>query len=309
MIELPLVSIIIPTYNRANLIGETLDSVLTQTYSNWECIVVDDGSADNTAAVLEKYLNKDIRFKYFERPKNRLKGGNAARNYGFEVSRGKYVQWFDSDDIMYPDFLKKRIDFFLNDSNIDVVFCAFAYFDENGLQNRISNKSFNGNIIKELIEKKTSFNPQSYLLKKEILFEIKFDETLQRAQDLDFFFRVFTTLKNINIRHTSEVLFKVRKHDYAISSEKDDSGIKFNSRFVVNKRLLKYFSEQQCEGAMFKYKAQCLRDLKRLLINKNYSLVVKNILYFNHLGLKYKAYLLFLVLTHATMGKGSSQFK
>ena len=97
----PLVSIIIPTFNRAHLIGETLDSVLAQTYQNWECLVVDDGSNDSTPRILEKYSQLDERFRYLERPDYLPKGGNAARNYGFEHSKGDYVQWFDDDDIMH----------------------------------------------------------------------------------------------------------------------------------------------------------------------------------------------------------------
>ena len=75
-------------------------SVLTQTYVNWECIVVDDGSTDLTIDVVQKYCNKDARFKLYNRPHNRQKGGNAARNYGFEQSLGEFVNWFDSDDLM-----------------------------------------------------------------------------------------------------------------------------------------------------------------------------------------------------------------
>lgn len=87
----PLVSIIIPTYNRAHLIGETLDSVLAQTYENWECIVVDDGSTDHTDEVMAEYCAKDSRFRYFHRPDTHKPGGNGARNYGFLMSRGEFV--------------------------------------------------------------------------------------------------------------------------------------------------------------------------------------------------------------------------
>ena len=73
MQEHPLVSIIILTYNRAHLIGETLDSVLAQTYTHWECIVVDDGSTDATDEVLATYVEKDSRFQYHHRPKDRQK--------------------------------------------------------------------------------------------------------------------------------------------------------------------------------------------------------------------------------------------
>ncbi|MCM2302197.1 MAG: glycosyltransferase, partial [Flavobacteriaceae bacterium] len=93
--QIPLVSIIIPTFNRAHLIGETLDSILAQTYTNWECIVVDDGSSDNTHIVVGQYVAKDSRIKYVHRPEHMLKGPSSCRNYGFELSKGEYINWFD----------------------------------------------------------------------------------------------------------------------------------------------------------------------------------------------------------------------
>ena len=84
-----LISIIIPTYNRSHLLGETLDSVLIQTYRNWECIVVDDGSTDYTPELMEFYIRKDSRFSFYRRPEEKAKGANACRNYGFEKSRRK----------------------------------------------------------------------------------------------------------------------------------------------------------------------------------------------------------------------------
>ena len=113
----PLISIIIPTYNRAHLIGETLDSILLQTYPNWECIVVDDGSADNTADVMRDNIKNDNRFQYHQRPDNRKKSPNSCRNYGFELSKGEYIKWFDSDDIMLPYLLEKQISSFVK--NVD----------------------------------------------------------------------------------------------------------------------------------------------------------------------------------------------
>ena len=80
----PLLSIIIPTYNRAHLIEATLDSIKSQDFDDWECIVVDDGSTDNTPIVLANYVKEDGRFRYLHRPKNRKKGPNSCRNFGFE---------------------------------------------------------------------------------------------------------------------------------------------------------------------------------------------------------------------------------
>src|SRR5690606_7788857 len=110
MTELPMVSIITPTFNRANLIGETLDSVLAQTYQNWECIVVDDGSTDNTDEILKNYCYKDARFQYHHRPADRLRGGNPARNYGFEKGKGEFVMFLDSDDLFIKTAVKERVE-------------------------------------------------------------------------------------------------------------------------------------------------------------------------------------------------------
>ena len=108
----PLVSIIIPTYNRANLILETLNSVKLQSYQNWECIIVDDGSTDTSEEVITAFCRMDERFKYYKRPENKPKGANSCRNLGFEYSKGDLINWFDSDDVMFEDFLEKKIKFY-----------------------------------------------------------------------------------------------------------------------------------------------------------------------------------------------------
>lgn len=103
-----LISIIIPTFNRAHLIGETLDSVLAQTYTNWECIVVDDGSTDDTLRLLNTYKTNDNRFKIFER--ERLpKGAPTCRNIGLNKAKGTFIIFLDSDDYLLPFCLENRL--------------------------------------------------------------------------------------------------------------------------------------------------------------------------------------------------------
>lgn len=121
-----LISIIIPSYNRANLIGNTIRSVINQTLSNWELIIVDDGSNDNTEEAISSFL-VDSRIKYVHRPKDRLSGGNAARNYGFELSKGEYVKWLDSDDLLAPHCLEKQIQL-MEEGDYDVVFSRSRFF-------------------------------------------------------------------------------------------------------------------------------------------------------------------------------------
>ena len=106
----PLVSIIIPTYNRAHLIGETLDSVLAQTYENWECIIVDDGSTDNTAEVINRYNQKDSRFQFYYRPIDKIKGASSCRNFGLSQSEGVFVIFLDSDDLLLEYCLQRRLE-------------------------------------------------------------------------------------------------------------------------------------------------------------------------------------------------------
>ncbi len=118
----PLVSIIIPTYNRAHLIGETLQSVLDQTYQNWECIVVDDLSTDNTDEVLKSWTEKDNRFKYFKRHRE-PKGAPTCRNIGLDKAEGEYVMFLDSDDLLADFCLERRVKKFKENQNCD--FLAF----------------------------------------------------------------------------------------------------------------------------------------------------------------------------------------
>lgn len=123
----PLISIIIPTFNRADLISEALESIIAQTYTNWECIVIDDGSTDTTNLILSNFVKNDNRIKYFLRPENRLKGSSSCRNYGFELCLGEFVQFFDSDDIMHPKHLQYKIE---NIGDTGFVVCKLKEFNE-----------------------------------------------------------------------------------------------------------------------------------------------------------------------------------
>ena len=188
-----LVSIIIPTYNRAHLIGETLNSVLAQTYTNWECIIVDDGSTDNTDEVVDEYLKKDKRFQYHHRPKDRLPGGNAARNYGFELSKGEFINWFDSDDLMHKNLVLLKMKAFKS-SEIDFVFCNNKVFIKktdclDGSISSIIKKSSSKNIYNYILGKLFFPTPGPLWRKKSLDKAVLFNENLRRGQESDFHFK------------------------------------------------------------------------------------------------------------------------
>ncbi|WP_178984746.1 glycosyltransferase family 2 protein [Winogradskyella helgolandensis] len=211
MKETPLVSIIIPTYNRAHLIGETLDSIITQTYSNWECILVDDGSTDNSRIVLDGYCKKDTRFKYIQRPNERLKGGNAARNYGFENCKGDYIQWFDSDDIMLPLFLESKIENLGPEIMLNI--CTGYSVDENLSNKKLKKLPEITNLFKDYVLWKSRIMPPSIIFNRKVLEgRSLYDETLLRGQENDFFSRMFFTIKAEDYSITNKALYLYRQH-------------------------------------------------------------------------------------------------
>lgn len=116
---MPSVSVIIPVYNRAHLIAQTLDSVAAQTFADWECIVVDDGSTDATASVVQGFVDADSRFRLIQQA-----NGNAAsaRNRGAAEARGEFLAFLDSDDLFEPDKLAWQIDRLRKDHSAVLVY-------------------------------------------------------------------------------------------------------------------------------------------------------------------------------------------
>lgn len=237
-----LVSIIIPTLNRANLIGETLDSIIAQTYTNWECIVVDDGSSDHTASVMEYYTSKEKRIKYYQRPSDRKPGGNAARNYGFELSKGDLINWFDSDDLMKPNKLEVQVRE-LEQATHNFCVSQSMVFDHNtgeeiGLRSKIiySNDFFNDFILHDI-----KWLTQSPLIKRSFLIHhnLGFDEGLYQCQERDFFIKVLAEVESYS--YVKEPLVLIRSHDNNISnSERTEK--KLNSIFEVEFRALNNYT-------------------------------------------------------------------
>ena len=186
----PLLSIIIPAYNRANLIEETLESILGQTYTNWECILIDDCSTDDTFIVMQKYQKKDSRFKTFLRPTELNKGANSSRNYGFLQTKGSYVKWFDSDDIMLPNHLETAYNTIVV-NKLDFVITDLINFNhEDGT---ILEKPYNFDRSKAIISAenfalyKIGWTTVDFLGTREIVEKIKFNEYIVDGDEYNFF--------------------------------------------------------------------------------------------------------------------------
>jgi glycosyltransferase involved in cell wall biosynthesis len=263
----PLISIIIPTYNRARLIGETFDSIIAQTYTNWECIIVDDGSSDDTAQVIADYIKKDDRFHYYHRPIDRLKGANACRNYGYELSKGDYIKWFDSDDIMHTDFLFKQISVLEKCRELD--FCASfsEMFDDKSDKRWPCNPKFtlDENAIYNFIIGNLFFLTPSTLWNRKFLEGKElFDETLYNAHETDFNFR--RLIEGGKFLYFSDNLFYVRRGHQSIDKESVISPLSIQSQFDYFNKVFKFLNDSNCV-----LKVNEIKNLKKYVL---YRLVV-----------------------------------
>ncbi|MFC5195466.1 glycosyltransferase family 2 protein [Bizionia hallyeonensis] len=217
-LEQPLISIIIPTFNRAHLIGATLDSVLAQTYLNWECLVIDDGSTDKTLEVLTVYMNRDKRFQYHPRPESHLKGGNGARNFGFEKSKGDYIQWFDSDDLMDPNLLDMQLGNILT-NQAGFSLCLFDLIDENGdaLKKGIAHSLQDG-FYYDYIIRRLPANLPTILFRKSVLVGHPLNEHLLKSQEYEFLQRFFRMNHDQGVM-LNKALVQVIRHSESITEQ------------------------------------------------------------------------------------------
>jgi len=274
-----IISIIIPTYNRAEYLGATLDSILKQKYYYWECLVIDDGSIDYTKELMSFYCEEDDRFHFYQRPKNRTKGANACRNYGFELSKGKFINWFDSDDIMHPEFLNTKIEKLLK-NNVDCTICTNKTFiiEKGAMFFQQESKLKNHNIFENICLLNYAVPTHAPLWRRSFFNDkVLFNENLSISQDLEFHSRVLIRAKVFIIQQS---LFYLRKgHDNITSQLYSNLSKHFDSYFWVRKRLLSNF--YQNKQILNYYRNELMGIFRYLLTLKKYkkAKIILNYLY------------------------------
>jgi glycosyltransferase involved in cell wall biosynthesis len=191
-----LVSVIIPTYKRAHILPRAIKSVLNQTYSNLELIIIDDGSRDNTSAVVSDV--KDKRIRYIESSEN--KGLSSARNTGLRASQGEFVAFLDDDDEWIPDKLQSSLDVFRKNqgSNIGLVYTN-GYLVKKSKKNIFFKDSRQSSTVYTDTQRQKNIFPTSIsspllqfcMLPKSVVLKTGFfDECIRNWEDVDFFVRV-----------------------------------------------------------------------------------------------------------------------
>lgn len=305
----PLVSIIIPTYNRANLISETLHSIRLQTYQNWECIIVDDGSTDNSEEVIAEFCAQDNRFQFFKRPQSQPKGANTCRNLGLAYSKGDYINWFDSDDVMFDNFLEQKVKPFLQQADVDVVSSGFVKYNPEGdVTSKPYNTHLRNNPLTEYANHHLSLNTPTFLYKRTVLNGIIFDESLSRAQDLDFTFRIIAK-SGLKMVYVNEVLFKVLIHNDSITGKfiARTSMEHLQSELKVRKHIAFFYinSEQMLTKYIFD---NYLKTLKKILENRQFLFCGKEIWQLPKISWLTKLKLTAITVLYAVTGKGIMTF-
>lgn len=242
----PLVSVIIPTYNRGRLILNSVTSVLNQTYKNIELIVVDDCSTDNTEEIL-KSIN-DSRIKYVKLEKN--SGACIARNKGIELSTGKFIAFNDSDDLWITTKLEKQL-CFLKNYNADIVICKMeCRTPENNFIHNFPNIEFDRKISYKDLLKYNSASTQTIFGKTDCFKEIIFDATMPRLQDWD---EVLRLSQKYRIFYQNEILVNTFFQKDSISTHPEKAVLAMQKIFEKHKDAI--LSDPAIVESFFKKKA------------------------------------------------------
>ena len=203
-----LVSIIITCYNQAHCIAQTIESVKAQTYTNWECIIVDDGSKDTSAGVIQETIGKDLRFKYVFQDNQ---GVAKARNLGFAMAKGELINFLDGDDTFLPDKLKEQIQVFKDNPEIAVCICDHQfYLEKEDVYKYYEFENLTTKPLEQLLFKwhnGIASPPHAALYKRELwtLNEFPFPEDYKYRCE-DWVFNVLVALKDENYYMLDKVL-------------------------------------------------------------------------------------------------------
>ena len=221
-----LISIIIPVYNAEKYLRQCLDSIINQTYTNFEVLLVNDGSTDSSGMICQEYVENDSRFRYFEKENG---GASSARNLGLERSGGAYITFIDSDDWVEPNYLDVLYTA-LKENDTDVAISTYKRFAQDGVfylrsYSREDDEFLNIGtrsrdsfleILPRLGELDHSFySISSKLIKREIIGNLLFDEQVSYAEDLNFFFYLYLGVESVV--YVRDYTYVYRTHDASTS--------------------------------------------------------------------------------------------
>jgi GalNAc5-diNAcBac-PP-undecaprenol beta-1,3-glucosyltransferase len=218
----PEISVIMATYNREHFIKKALDSIIGQSFQNWECLVIDDGSSDCTEACVSKYESADARIKYLKRDPHYKKGLPGCRNMGLDLSKGNFIQFFDDDDIVHPENLKISFNLL---NNSDSFFCRYEkrpFLEESELSHivktyKIEQSQLDLKNVDDVVTGKIPLASCTVLWDKRCFDDIRFNEDLMYGEEWECYTRILSLgYKGISI---NQILYYNRKHEASNTGE------------------------------------------------------------------------------------------
>lgn len=263
-----MISVIIPAYNASEFIEETIDSVISQSFKDWELIIVNDGSKDNSVEVIKNKIRDHQNMSLI----NKKNGGvSSARNLGFEHARGEFLAFLDADDIWSEDFLQCGIDSLSKNSDAGLVYTDLIIIDEKNISSNQVKKGKSGEILDDLLlwEDHVISPPSGMIVRRSVINRVgQFDEQLSNNADQDFYMRVSAKYP---IERIDRPLLRYRVHDNNMHS---------NIKVLERDSLLTY--KKAKERRAFKtpsFRRRCFANMY-LLLSINYLKHEKNFVKF-----------------------------
>ena len=236
-----LISIIVPVYNVENYLRQCLDSIMGQTYQNFECLLINDGSPDYSADICSEYVFKDSRFRYFEKENG---GVSSARNLGIEHSKGEYITFIDSDDWVDSDYLEILYNALI-DENADISVSTYKRFHMadncwyfHSFQRGYEKKIFTGSELIDNLQLLSSFD-HSYgsvcgkLVKSVRVETIRFNEETTLGEDMEFWYKLYLISDKIVYVNKDTYIYRTSNDKYKhFELEKIRSDIQHRLNFI-----------------------------------------------------------------------------
>ena len=213
--SVPKVSVLIPAYNAEKYLGEAIESILNQTFTDFEFIIIDDCSTDKTWEIIQKYSKKDKRIIAIKNEEN-LKL-SATLNKGIDICKAEYIARMDADDWSYPDRLQKQYDVISKDPKIGILGGAMEVCDEKLEIKNIRKYNLSDSEIRKSLFKYSPFCHPATIFKKEALLQYKYSIELNDAEDYDLYFRIG---KNWEFANCEDTVLKYRISSAQVSTKK-----------------------------------------------------------------------------------------
>lgn len=249
-----LVSIILPAYNAERYITETIDSVLSQNYNNWELFIVNDGSTDTTKSIIDAYANKDERIVAIHKKNS---GVSDSRNTGINQAKGEYIFFLDADDVWNSNNVSEKVNHFIA-KKVDAVYSSCELINELSIPMNSFLKGTSDVTLSDILSSKGNYTtaPSGIAVTKQVLQKIEgFDINLSNNADQDFFIRILAA--KFKIGFINETLWKYRIHEGNMS--KNVKLLEKDILYVFNKAAKNNLFES------FWFKQRCFSNIYLVL--------------------------------------------